>query len=181
MLQYSFINNQGICPNVSAVIQLDEVAGIGLTYELSLLSSYGCVLQDCPMLVRPGRRVLNITLMDGENYTAMLVVSNDCGSDSTAVLIQPGGEGIVYVRICRSVAKSGKWQQPYNVQTEGAQLITVDEKCLKDSLTMVLRRLLVYVTEWVEELLFKIDMGWKNDYAFTTCVVHVNETWLFHK
>ena len=108
MLQYSFINNQGICPNVSAVIQLDEVAGIGLTYELSLLSSYGCVLQDCPMLVRPGRRVLNITLMDGENYTAMLVVSNDCGSDSTAVLIQPGGEGIVYVHICRSVAKSGK-------------------------------------------------------------------------
>ena len=110
MLQYSFINNQGNCPSVSAVIQLDEVAGIGLTYELSLLSSDGCVLQECPMLVSPGRRVLNITLIDGENYTATLVVSNDCGSDSTTVLVQPEGENRIWycVSIFRSVAKSGE-------------------------------------------------------------------------
>ena len=89
-LQY-FTNGQEICPNISVTIEIEEVENIALlTYKLNIFSSTGCVLQECPMLLKPGERILNITLMDGVNYTATLIVSNDCGSDSISVSIQPG-------------------------------------------------------------------------------------------
>ena len=59
-----------------------------LTYKLNVSSSDGCALHECPMLLNPGERVL--TLMNGVHYTAMLTVSNDCGSGSTTVSIHPG-------------------------------------------------------------------------------------------
>ena len=90
MLQPSFfINDLETCPNVSVVLQLDEIEGIGLTYELTVSSSDGCVLQECPMLLSPGERILKNALLNGVDYTATLVVSNDCGSDSTTVPLQP--------------------------------------------------------------------------------------------
>ena len=89
-LQY-FTNGQEICPNISVTIEIEEIEDIALlTYKLNIFSSTGCVLQECPMLLKSGERILNITLMDGVNYTAMLIVSNDCGSGSTSVSIQPG-------------------------------------------------------------------------------------------
>lgn len=91
MLQSSFLSNQEFCPNVSVVIQVNRLEGLGLTYALTVSSSDGCVLQNCPTMVSPGDN-LNITLMDGVYYNATLVVSNDCGNDSTTVPIQPDGE-----------------------------------------------------------------------------------------
>ena len=87
-----FLSNE-TCPNVSLQIQIDKIQNIApLTYELTVSSSDGCVLQVCPMLVSPGERVLTITLLDGVDYNAVLEVSNDCGSDSTIVPIQPRGK-----------------------------------------------------------------------------------------
>ena len=88
MLQHSFIN-QETCPYVSVVLQLEEIEGIGLNYELTVSSSDGCALQECPMLLSPGERILENALLNGVDYIATLVVSNDCGSDSTTVLLQP--------------------------------------------------------------------------------------------
>lgn len=89
MLQYFIINTS--CPSISVLIQFDEIQDIAtLIYKLNVSSPDGCALQECPMLLSPGQRLPAITLMDGGNYTATLVVSNDCGSDSTTVLIQPG-------------------------------------------------------------------------------------------
>ena len=85
------INDQESCPNVSIRIQVDEIQDIApLTYTLNVSSSDGCVLPECPMLVSPGERVLNMTLLNGVNYTAMLTVSNDCGSNSTIVSFPAG-------------------------------------------------------------------------------------------
>ena len=106
MLQYSFISGQEICPDVSATIQITQVVGIGLTYELTVSSSDGCVLQECPMLVSPGERLLNITLTDDIEYNATLVVSNDCGSDNTTVSIQPEGENRRIMSYCVSIYAS---------------------------------------------------------------------------
>ena len=93
-LQY-FIRSRESCPNISVLIQVDEIADVAtLTYELNVSSSDGCVLEECPMLLAPGERV-PITLLDDENYTATLEVSNDCGSNSTTILIQEG----MYIRI----------------------------------------------------------------------------------
>ena len=105
MLQYSFINRQEICPDVSVSIQITQVVGVGLTYNLTVSSSDGCVLQECPLLVSPGERLLNITLMDGIEYNATLVVSNDCGSGSTTVSIQPEGENTI-MNYCVSIYTS---------------------------------------------------------------------------
>ena len=89
MLQYFIINTS--CPSVSVLIQIDEIQHIStLTYKLNVSSSVGCALQECPMLLSPGQRILTVTLTDGVNYTATLVISNDCGSDSTTIQIQPG-------------------------------------------------------------------------------------------
>ena len=90
-LEVLFINSQESCPNVSVQIQVAEIPDVApLTYKLSVSSSDGCVLPECPMLVSPGVRILNMTLMNGVNYTAMLTVSNDCGSGSTTVPFSPG-------------------------------------------------------------------------------------------
>ena len=90
-LQHYFSNSQESCPNVPVTIEIEEIQDIAtLTYKLNVSSSDGCVLQECPMLLSPGERIVNMTLMDGVNYTAMLTVSNDCGSGSTAVSIHPG-------------------------------------------------------------------------------------------
>ena len=90
-LQVLPIDSQESCPNVSVRIQVAEIPDVApLTYKLSVSSSDGCLLPECPMLVRPGERVLNMTLMDGVNYTAMLTVSNDCGSDNTTVSFPAG-------------------------------------------------------------------------------------------
>ena len=89
-LQYR-INSQESCPNVSVLIQFAEVKDIApLTYKLTVSSSDGCVLQECPLLLSPGERTLTLTLLNGVNYTATLEVSNDCGSGNTTVSIQPG-------------------------------------------------------------------------------------------
>lgn len=88
-LQY-FIHNQESCPNISVLIQIDEIQDVGaLIYELTVSSSDGCALPECPMQLNPRERVLTITLLNGVNYTAMLLVSNDCGSGNTTVSIQP--------------------------------------------------------------------------------------------
>lgn len=89
MLQYFIINTS--CPTISVLIQINEIQDIAtLIYRLNVSSYAGCALQQCPMLLSPGQRVLTFDLMDGVNYTATLEVSNDCGSSSTTVLIQPG-------------------------------------------------------------------------------------------
>ena len=93
-LQHFFVSNQEMCPNVSVVILLDEIEGVGLTHELTLSSSDDCVLQECPMLLTPGERI-NITLMDGVEYTGTLLVSNDCGNDSTLVSIHPESKNLM--------------------------------------------------------------------------------------
>ena len=86
-----FISSQESCPNISVLIQIVEIQDIAtLTYELDVSSSDGCVLEECPMLVSPGERILTVTLVNGVNYTATLEVSNDCGSNRTTVLIQQG-------------------------------------------------------------------------------------------
>ena len=83
--------NQERCPNVLVMIEIEEIQDVApLTYKLNVSSSDGCVLPECPMLLSPGERILNMTLMDGVNYTAMLTVSNDCGSGNTTVSIHPG-------------------------------------------------------------------------------------------
>ena len=88
-IQY-FIGSQESCPNISVMIQIDEIKDVGtLTYELTVSSSDGCALPECPMQLNPQERVLTITLLNGVNYTAMLAVSNDCGSGNTTVSIQP--------------------------------------------------------------------------------------------
>ena len=85
------MNNQESCPNVSVTIEIEEVQGEGpLTYKLNVSSSVGCALQECPMLVSPGERIVNMTLTNGVNYTAMLTVSNDCGTGSTTISMHPG-------------------------------------------------------------------------------------------
>ena len=92
MLRYFIISDKN-CPNISVLIQVGEIQNIAsLTYKLTVSSSDGCVLQECPMLLSPGERIVNMTLLDGENYTASLVVSNDCGSRGTKISIQPAGE-----------------------------------------------------------------------------------------
>ena len=89
-LQYR-INNQESCPNVSVLIQIAEIKDIApLTHRLTVSSSDGCALQECPMLLSPGDRTLTLTLLNDVNYTATLEVSNDCGSGNTTVSIQPG-------------------------------------------------------------------------------------------
>lgn len=86
-----FIRSQESCPNVSVLIQIVEIQNLAtLTYELTVFSSDGCVLQECPMLLNPEERILIVSLMNGMNYTATLEVSNDCGFNSTTILIQPG-------------------------------------------------------------------------------------------
>lgn len=93
MLQPYFIMSNGTCPNVSVLIVVNEMQGVvPLKYELNVSSSGGCALQECPMLLSPGQRTLTVTLMDGVDYNATLVVSNDCGSDSTTISIQPEGK-----------------------------------------------------------------------------------------
>ena len=93
MLQYYVIMGNESYPNVSVLILINETQGVvPLTYELNVYSSDGCVLQECPMLLNPGQKTLTVTLMDGEDYNATLVVSNDCGSDSTTIPIQPEGK-----------------------------------------------------------------------------------------
>ena len=83
--------NQERCPNVSVTIEIGEIQDIApLTYKLNVSSTDGCALQECPMLLSPGERILNMTLMDGVNYTAMLTVSNDCGSGNASTSIYPG-------------------------------------------------------------------------------------------
>ena len=90
-LEVRFINSQESCPNVSVQIQVAEIQDIApLTYKLNASSSDGCVLQECPMLLSPGEKIVNLTLMNGVNYTAMLTVSNDCGSGSTTVSFPAG-------------------------------------------------------------------------------------------
>lgn len=88
-LQY-YIRSQESCPNISVLIQIDEIQDIAtLTYELTVSSSDSCALPECPMQLNPGERVLTITLLNGVNYTATLEVSNDCGTGNTTVSIQP--------------------------------------------------------------------------------------------
>ena len=90
-LEVVAIDSQESCPNVSVRIQVAEIPDVApLTYQLSVSSSDGCVLSECPMLVSPGERVLNRTLMNGVNYTAMLTVSNDCGPGSIIVPFPAG-------------------------------------------------------------------------------------------
>ena len=99
LLQY-FISSQENCPsNVSVLIQFDEIQNLAtLTYQLSVLSSDGCALQVCPMLLTPGERVMTVTLLDRVDYNATLMVSNDCGSDNTTVPIRPGI--YIYFKYC---------------------------------------------------------------------------------
>ena len=89
-LQVTYINQER-CPNVSVTIEIEEIKDIApLTYKLIVSSSDGCALQECPMLINPGERILNMTLMDGVNYTVMLTVSNECGYGSITFPIHPG-------------------------------------------------------------------------------------------
>ena len=87
-----FISSQENCPSISVLIQITEIEDIAtLTYKLNVSSDDGgCALQECPMMLSPRERILTITLMDNVSYTATLEVSNDCGSNSTRVIIQPG-------------------------------------------------------------------------------------------
>ena len=61
--------------------------------------------------------------------------------------------------------------RPFRLEKQGPQLIKLDEN--RDRITKQtdkdLERLLVHGREGVE-LLFKIDMDWRNNYAFTTCM-----------
>jgi len=100
-LQY-FISSQENCPsNVSVLIQFDEIQNLAtLTYQLSVLSSDGCALQECPMLLTPGERVMTVTLLDRVDYTATLNVSNDCGSGNTTIPIRPGIYIYIYFKYC---------------------------------------------------------------------------------
>ena len=89
MLQHFVIISNENCPNVAVLFLVHERQGVvPLKYELYVSSSDGCALQECPMLLNPGERVLSVTLIDGVEYNATLVVSNDCGSGSTTVPIQ---------------------------------------------------------------------------------------------
>ena len=89
-LQY-FIRSQESCPSISVLIQIAEIEDIAtLTYELTVSSAAGCALQECPMLLNPGQRILTLVLLNGTDYNATLEVSNDCGSNSTTILIQEG-------------------------------------------------------------------------------------------
>ena len=95
MLQHFFIASNENCPNVAVLFVIHEIPDVApLNYELNVSSSNGCALEECPLLLRPGERVRSVTLMVGVNYTATLVVSNDCGSDSTTVQIHPQGKTI---------------------------------------------------------------------------------------
>ena len=86
-----FPNSQENCPNVPVTIEIEEIQNIApLTYKLNVSSSDGCVLHECPMLLSPGERIVNMILTDGVEYTALLAVSNDCGSGSTTLSINPG-------------------------------------------------------------------------------------------
>ena len=98
MMQYS-INNQSTCPNVSVTIQLNEAMGIGLTYKLTVYSPVGCALQECPMVLSPQTKIVNISLLVDVNYTATLMASNDCGSVNTTVVIHPLHSGKVPVEM----------------------------------------------------------------------------------
>ena len=92
ILRY-FISSKKNCPNISVLIQVGEIQNIApLTYELTVSSSDGCALQECPLLLTPGQRILTVSLRDGVNYTASLVVSNDCGSGGSSISIQPSGK-----------------------------------------------------------------------------------------
>ena len=73
VLQY-FIKDQDSSPNMSVLIQIAEIQHVStLTYKLNVSSpDDGCVLQECPMLLGRGQRILTLTLMDCVNYTAML-------------------------------------------------------------------------------------------------------------
>ena len=95
MLQHVVITGDENCPNVSVLILIGEIQDIApLTYKLTVSSSDGCALQECPMLLSPGQRTLTLTLLNGVNYTATLEVSNGCGSNSTTVLIHPEGKDV---------------------------------------------------------------------------------------
>ena len=90
-LQHHFSNSQESCPNVPVTIEIEEIQDIApLTYKLNVSSSDGCVLQECPMLLSQGERIVNMNLTDGVEYTALLTVSNECGSGSTTLSINPG-------------------------------------------------------------------------------------------
>ena len=92
MLRYLIVDKKN-CPNISVLIEVGEIQNIApLIYKLNVSSSDACVLQECPTLLRPGQRILTVTLLDGVNYTASLVVSNDCGSGDASVSIQPAGK-----------------------------------------------------------------------------------------
>ena len=81
------------CPSVAVLFVIHETQDVvPLNYELNVSSSDGCALQECPMLLSPGERILSVTLMDDVEYNATLVVSNDCGSGSTTVPFQPQGK-----------------------------------------------------------------------------------------
>ena len=93
MLQHFFVMSNENCPNVAVLFVIHEVQDVvPLNYELNVSSSDGCALQECPMLLSPGERIRSVTLMNDVEYIATLVVSNDCGSDSTTVAIQPQGK-----------------------------------------------------------------------------------------
>ena len=90
LLQY-FISQENCPNNVSVLIQFDEIQNLAtLTYQLRVLSSDGCALQECPMLLSSGERVVTVTLLDRVDYTATLIVSNDCGSGTSTIQIRPG-------------------------------------------------------------------------------------------
>ena len=73
------------------MIEIEEMEDIAtLTYKLNVSSSDGCVFQECPMLLKQGQRIVNMTLLNGVEYTAMLTVLNGCGSGSATVLFYPG-------------------------------------------------------------------------------------------
>ena len=127
MMQY-VINNQSICPNVSVTIKFNETKGIGLIYKLTVSSSAGCALQECPMVLSPKERTLNITLSVGVNYTVTLVVSNDCGSDSTTVLIQPQGNlRVVFTQLFPSITSEDVlWQCcPYTAYLHSSLYVSI--------------------------------------------------------
>lgn len=88
--------DMGLCPRPSIRVRFGEVQSIlGLTYKLSISSSVGCALMECPMVLSTEEKDLNFTLNDNVIYTVTLTVSNECGSDNITVTIQPEGEEII--------------------------------------------------------------------------------------
>ena len=95
MLQHFFIMSNENCPKIAVLFVIHEIDDKAPpNYELNVSSSDGCALEKCPMLLSRGERIRSVTLSAGVNYTATLVVSNDCGSGSTTVQIHPQGKTI---------------------------------------------------------------------------------------